>query len=139
MKSGMAYKQILSMSEYRAAKDEAAENPEKQFRAGTGAESVRELLQNINLDEEAEALHAIVSAPGQGAKKVRAIKRLDIVEAFRKSGNRPEWMITHGAARASPPICAQWCLWTAADTPPATFNELLSQGDKTATTALKSS
>ena len=93
MKSGMAYKQILSMSEYRAAKDEAAENPEKQFRAGTGAESVRELLQNINLDEEAEALHAIVSAPGQGAKKVRAIKRLDIVEAFRKSGNRPEWMI----------------------------------------------
>ncbi|HIU90724.1 MAG TPA: DNA-directed RNA polymerase subunit beta' [Candidatus Fimimonas merdipullorum] len=93
MKSGMAYKQILSMSEYRAAKDEAAENPEKQFRAGTGAESVRELLQNINLDEEAEALHAIVSAPGQGAKKVRAIKRLDIVESFRKSGNRPEWMI----------------------------------------------
>ena len=93
MKSGMTYKQILSMSEYRAAKDEAAENPEKQFRAGTGAESVRELLQNINLDEEAEALHAIVSAPGQGAKKVRAIKRLDIVEAFRKSGNRPEWMI----------------------------------------------
>ena len=93
MQSGMQYKQILTMSEYREAQAAARENPEKNFRAGTGAESVRELLQNIDLEKESQALREIVAGTNQGAKKVRAIKRLDIVEAFRKSGNRPEWMI----------------------------------------------
>src|SRR5699024_2079209 len=77
----------------REAQAAARENPEKNFRAGTGAESVRELLQNIDLEKESQALREIVAGTNQGAKKVRAIKRLDIVEAFRKSGNRPEWMI----------------------------------------------
>src|SRR5699024_4242211 len=93
MQSGMQYKQILTMSEYREAQAAARENPEKNFRAGTGAESVRELLQNIDLEKESQALREIVTGTNQGAKKVRAIKRLDIVEAFRKSGNHPEWMI----------------------------------------------
>ena len=93
MQSGMQYKQILTMSEYREAQAAARENPEKNFRAGTGAESVRELLQNIDLEKESQALREIVAGTNQSAKKVRAIKRLDIVEAFRKSGNRPEWMI----------------------------------------------
>ncbi len=93
MQSGMQYKQILSMSEYREAQAAAKEDPMRNFRAGTGAEAVRELLQNINLEEESQMLRSIVAKTNQGAKKVRAIKRLDIVEAFRKSGNRPEWMI----------------------------------------------
>ena len=93
MQSGMQYKQILSMGEYRDAQAKAKEDPSLNFRAGTGAEAVRELLQNINLEDEAKELREILAKTNQGAKKVRAIKRLDIVEAFRKSGNRPEWMI----------------------------------------------
>ncbi|MCH5160216.1 MAG: DNA-directed RNA polymerase subunit beta', partial [Clostridiales bacterium] len=93
MKSGMQYKQILSMSEYREAQARARENADLAFRAGTGAEAVRELLQNIDLEAESKELRDILAKTNQGAKKVRAIKRLDIVEAFRKSGNRPEWMI----------------------------------------------
>ncbi len=93
MESGMQYKQILTMNEYREAQARAKENPSLNFRAGTGAEAVRELLQNIDLEAEAKELREILAKTNQGAKKVRAIKRLDIVEAFRKSGNRPEWMI----------------------------------------------
>ena len=93
MQSGMQYKQILSMSEYREAQAAAREDASKNFRAGTGAEAVRELLQNVDLEAEAKELRSIVEKTNQGAKKVRAIKRLDIVEAFRKSGDRPEWMI----------------------------------------------
>ena len=93
MQSGMQYKQILSMSEYREAQVRAKEDPTYNFRAGTGAEAVRELLQNIDLEAESKELREVLAKTNQGAKKVRAIKRLDIVEAFRKSGNRPEWMI----------------------------------------------
>ena len=93
MQSGMQYKQILSMSEYREAQTKAKEDPMFNFRAGTGAEAVRELLQNIDLEAESKELRETLAKTNQGAKKVRAIKRLDIVEAFRKSGNRPEWMI----------------------------------------------
>ena len=77
------------MSEYREKQEEFGRNA---FRAGTGAESVRELLQNINLEaESAELKDALEKAQGQ--KRIRIIKRLDIVESFRLSGNRPEWMI----------------------------------------------
>ncbi len=93
MTSGMQYKQILSMSEYREAQAKAKADPACNFRAGTGAEAVRELLQNVDLEAESKELRDILAKTKQGAKKVRAIKRLDIVEAFRKSGNRPEWMI----------------------------------------------
>ena len=93
MESGMQYKQILTMNEYREAQARAKEEPSLNFRAGTGAEAVRELLQNIDLEAEAKELRDILAKTTQGAKKVRAIKRLDIVEAFRKSGNRPDWMI----------------------------------------------
>ncbi len=93
MQSGMMYKQILTMSEYREAQSKARENANMNFRAGTGAEAVRELLQNIDLEAESKELRDILVKTNQGAKKVRAIKRLDIVEAFKKSGNRPEWMI----------------------------------------------
>ena len=93
MQSGMQYKQILTMNEYREAQAAAREDATKNFRAGTGAEAVRELLQNIDLEAEAKELRDILAKTNTGAKKVRAIKRLDIVESFRKSGNRPEWMI----------------------------------------------
>ena len=87
--SGLQYKQILSMSEYAEAQQTYGKNA---FRAGTGAEAVRELLQNIDLEKESKELKEILTK-SQGQKRIRAIKRYDIVESFRKSGNRPEWMI----------------------------------------------
>ncbi len=87
-KSGLMQNQILSEKEYR----EAYEKYGDRFRAGMGAEAIRELLEKIDLDElSAELKEELESAQGQ--KKARIIKRLEIVEAFRISGNRPEWMI----------------------------------------------
>lgn len=81
-------KQLLSEAEYR----EAQEKYENRFRALMGAEAIKELLKKIDLDEEAKNLKAqLKDATGQ--KRVRITRRLEVVEAFRKSGNRPEWMI----------------------------------------------
>ncbi len=81
-------KQLLSDAEFRAA----YEKYEDEFRAGMGAESIRELLAEINVDElSAQLKEELANASGQ--KKIRIIKRLEVVEAFRKSKNRPEWMI----------------------------------------------
>jgi len=84
----LQYKQVLTEAEYQRYREEA---PGK-FRVGMGAEAVKELLAAINLDEDAEELkEALVDANGQ--KKAKIIKRLEVVEAFRESGNKPEWMI----------------------------------------------
>ncbi|MBQ2876881.1 MAG: DNA-directed RNA polymerase subunit beta' [Clostridia bacterium] len=81
-------KQLLTDAEYKSAK----EKYEDDFRAGMGAEAIRELLADIDLDKlSAELRESLQGATGP--KKVKIIKRLEIVEAFRKSGNRPEWMI----------------------------------------------
>ena len=81
-------KQLLTDAEYKSAR----EKYEDDFRAGMGAEAVRELLADIDLDKlSAELRESLRGATGP--KKVKIIKRLEIVEAFRKSGNRPEWMI----------------------------------------------
>ena len=86
--SNLVYKQIISEQEYRDAYDTYGNN----FRVGMGAEAIKELLQAIDLDKEAEDLKKeLLTAAGQ--KKVKAIKKLEVVEAFRNSGNRPEWMI----------------------------------------------
>ena len=81
-------KQLLTDAEYKSAR----EKYEDDFRAGMGAEAVRELLADIDLDKLAAELREALAA-STGPKKVKIIKRLEIVEAFRKSGNRPEWMI----------------------------------------------
>ncbi len=81
-------KQLLSEPEYR----EAQEKYGNKFRALMGAEAIKELLAAIDLDKEAKDLRLqLKDATGQ--KKVRIIRRLEVVEAFRQSGNRPEWMI----------------------------------------------
>ncbi|MFS8571159.1 MAG: DNA-directed RNA polymerase subunit beta', partial [Thermaerobacter sp.] len=81
-------RQLLTESEYR----EYREKYGNAFRAGMGAEAIKELLEKINLDELAEELRFEVKN-SSGQRKVRAIRRLEVVEAFRQSGNRPEWMI----------------------------------------------
>ena len=86
--TNLEYKQVLSEKEYQ----DARETWGNRFRVGMGAESIKELLQAIDLETEAVDLkNELVDASGQ--KRARIIKRLEVVEAFRESGNRPEWMI----------------------------------------------
>ena len=85
----LAYKQILNESEYQEACDTYGRSA---FRVGMGAESIHELLAAIDLEKDSAELKAeIENATGQ--KRARIIKRLEVVEAFRESGNKPEWMI----------------------------------------------
>ena len=88
-KTNFVKKQVIKDDEYRAAVEEFGQD---SFVAGMGAESLKVLLQEIDLEKESAELKAELNA-SQGLKKVRIAKRLEIVEAFRKSGNRPEWMI----------------------------------------------
>ncbi|MDD3397758.1 MAG: DNA-directed RNA polymerase subunit beta' [Clostridia bacterium] len=88
-KSSLAYKQILTDKEYRSAIEEMGANA---FVAGMGASAVRKLLSEVNLKKESDELkHLLLTAKGQ--KRLKAIKKLDIVESFLLSGNKPEWMI----------------------------------------------
>ena len=85
---GLQQKQILSEAEYQ----EARANYGNAFRAGMGAESIMELLMSIDLEEESNTLkEELKNASGQ--TRARIIKRLEVIEAFRGSGNKPEWMI----------------------------------------------
>ena len=86
--SDLMYKQVLSEAEYQ----EAREKWGSTFRVGNGAESIKELLENIDLEKEyTELTEGLKGATGQ--KRARIVKRLEVVEAFRESGNKPEWMI----------------------------------------------
>jgi DNA-directed RNA polymerase subunit beta' len=81
-------KQLLSEKEYRSYREKYG----YAFQAGMGAEAVKKLLQDIDLDKEVEMLKEEVKT-AQGQRRNRAIKRLEVLEAFRNSGNRPEWMV----------------------------------------------
>ncbi|HHW01947.1 MAG TPA: DNA-directed RNA polymerase subunit beta' [Thermoanaerobacterales bacterium] len=81
-------KQLLNEKEYREYRDKYG----NAFKAGMGAEAVKELLEEIDLEKLAKELRAELK-DANGQKKVRILRRLEVVEAFRKSGNRPEWMI----------------------------------------------
>jgi len=84
----LEYKQVLSEKEYQDAREEYGNT----FRVGMGAEAVKELLQSIDLEGESVELKAELK-DASGQKRARIIKRLEVVEAFRESGNKPEWMI----------------------------------------------
>ncbi|MCI8744261.1 MAG: DNA-directed RNA polymerase subunit beta' [Lachnospiraceae bacterium] len=84
----LQYKQILTEKEYQDMREKYG----SRFRVGMGAESIKELLEAIDLEKESvELKSALTNATGQ--KRARIIKRLEVVEAFRESGNQPEWMI----------------------------------------------
>ena len=87
--TGLQYKEVLSEKEYR---DEIEKYGADAFRAGMGAEAVLELLKAIDLDKEAEELKKELK-DSSGQKRARIVKRLEVVEAFRASGNKPEWMV----------------------------------------------
>ncbi len=87
--TGLQLKQVLSEKEYRDAVEKYGYGT---FRVGMGAEAIQELLKNIDLEKDSEELRkALQESTGQ--KRARIIKRLEVVDAFRNSGNKPEWMI----------------------------------------------
>lgn len=83
------YKQVISDKEYRDAIETYGEN---SFVAGMGAEAVKKLLSEVDLEKESKELKEILQT-AKGQKRLKAIKKLEIVEAFRESGNKPEWMV----------------------------------------------
>ncbi|MFR8814174.1 MAG: DNA-directed RNA polymerase subunit beta', partial [Lachnospiraceae bacterium] len=84
----LMYKQVLSEQEYQDAREQYGSG----FKVGMGAEAIQTLLRDIDLEKDAAELKAdLKTATGQ--KRARVIKRLEVVEAFRESGNKPEWMI----------------------------------------------
>ncbi len=87
--TGLVKKQILTEKEYQ----DARERYEEGFKAGMGAEAVKVLLEEIDVEALANELKAELKDLPQGQKRIKLLKRLEIVEAFRTSGNRPEWMV----------------------------------------------
>ena len=86
--TGLQQKQVLSEAEYQEARSKYG----NAFRAGMGAESIMELLMSIDLEEESVSLKEELKG-SSGQKRARIIKRLEVIESFRESGNKPEWMI----------------------------------------------
>ena len=86
--TNLEYKAVLSEKEYQ----DARETWGNKFRVGMGAEAIKELLQAIDLEKDAAELKTGLKE-SSGQKRARIIKRLEVVEAFRESGNKPEWMI----------------------------------------------
>lgn len=124
--------QILSEKEYL----DMREKYEDDFKAGMGAEAIKDLLCQIDVEKLSNELRAELE-DASGQKKTRILKRLEVAEAFRQSGNRPEWMILD-VIPVIPPISVLWFSLTAADSQPptsTTFTGVLS----TETTVLKSS
>ncbi len=87
--TGFAKMQVISDAEYREAVEKYGYN---SFRAGMGGEAIKELLSEIDLEKESEILKEQIAKAPRGQKKIKS-KRLEVVESFRKSGNRPEWMV----------------------------------------------
>ncbi len=90
-KTGLIKKQLLTEEEY--AQYMSKYSGIDTFRAGMGAEAIKELLAEIDLDQLSEELKAELAGTAAGQKQVKLLRRLDAIEAFRTSGNRPEWMI----------------------------------------------
>ncbi len=87
--TGLVKKQILTEKEYQ----DARERYEDGFKAGMGAEAIKTLLEEIDVEALSAELKAELKDLPQGQKRIKLLKRLEIVEAFRTSGNRPEWMV----------------------------------------------
>ncbi|MBQ8322508.1 MAG: DNA-directed RNA polymerase subunit beta' [Clostridia bacterium] len=94
----LEYKQVITDKQLREIEERYGDSSVTGLKVGMGAESIRELLMAVDLDAESEACKKILdeganSPKGPGQKAIKAIKRLEVIESFRKSGNRPEWMI----------------------------------------------
>ncbi len=89
----LEYKQVIGEKELRDIEEKYGESDVTGLKVGMGAEAIRELLMAVDLEKECAETKAIIENSSASQKKLKAIKRIEILEAFRKSGNRPEWMI----------------------------------------------
>ena len=92
-KESIVYKQVINDKRLREVQEFIGEDSVTGLKVGMGAEAIRELLMAVDLEKESELCKEIIESNATGPKRVKAIKRIEIIEAFRKSGNRPEWMI----------------------------------------------
>ena len=86
----LQYKQVITDREKKELEEKYGYG---SFKTGMGAEAIKELLMAIDIEKESEETKKIIENNESGQKRIRAVKRIEIIEAFRKSGNRPEWMI----------------------------------------------
>ena len=89
----LTYKQVITDKDLREIEEQYGDENVTGLKVGMGAEAIRELLQAIDLEKESKETRDIIENNPSGAKRLRAVKRIEIIEAFRRSGNRPEWMI----------------------------------------------
>ncbi len=89
----LEYKQVINDKELREIEEKYGDSSVTGLKVGMGAESIRELLMAVDLEKECAETRKIIETGTSNQKKVKAVKRIEILEAFRKSGNRPEWMI----------------------------------------------
>ena len=89
----LEYKQVINDKELREIEEKYGDSSVTGLKVGMGAESIRELLMAVDLEKECEETKRIIETSTASQKRIKAVKRIEILESFRKSGNRPEWMI----------------------------------------------
>ena len=89
----LEYKQVINDKELREIEEKYGDSSVTGLKVGMGAETIRELLMAVDLEKECEETRKIIETSSSAQKSVKAIKRIEVLESFRKSGNRPEWMI----------------------------------------------
>ncbi len=89
----LEYKQVINDKELREIEEKYGDSETTGLKVGMGAEAIRELLMAVDLDKECEDAKKIIDSGTASQKRVKAVKRIEVLEAFRKSGNRPEWMV----------------------------------------------
>ncbi|MCI9407980.1 MAG: DNA-directed RNA polymerase subunit beta' [Clostridia bacterium] len=89
----LEYKEVIKDKDLREIEEKYGESDVTGLKVGMGAEAIRELLMAVDLEKECEETKKIIETSTAAQKRVKAVKRIEILESFRKSGNRPEWMV----------------------------------------------
>ena len=129
----LTYKQVITDKDLLEIEEQYGDSSKTGLKVGMGAEAIRELLQAVDLEKESRETREIIENNQSGTKRLRAVKRIEIIESFRKSGNKPEWMILT-VLPVIPPDLRRWCSWTAAASRRATSTTSIA-ASSTATTA----
>ena len=87
------YKQVITDRDLRAIEEKYGDSETTGLKVGMGAEAIRELLMAVDIEKECKETKEIIESSNASQKKLKAVKRIEILESFRKSGNKPEWMI----------------------------------------------
>ena len=89
----LEYKQVINDKELREIEEKYGDSTVTGLKVGMGAEAIRELLMAVDLDKECKETRDIIENSTASQKKLKAVKRIEILESFKKSGNKPEWMV----------------------------------------------